>query len=199
MTTTSPAGVPQTRNPSPAIWALTGAAGGATALIATTITTLSEHPLPILEWLRVAAVATIGAWLAVYDFREHRLPNRIVWPFYAVIGVLVSSCGLVTGDLSRVGIALLAGALLWAIYFVLGLLGAVAFGDVKLAGALALAVGWWGIIPALLATAAAYFLALPHAVVHATGRRGRQIPFGPYMVAGTVAVALWQILTTHNS
>ncbi|MFH8253025.1 prepilin peptidase [Microbacterium sp. B2969] len=196
MTATSPADVPQTRNPNPAIWALTGAAGGATALIATTITTLAADPLPILEWLLVGAVAAIGAWLAVYDFREHRLPNRLVWPLYAVTGVLVGSCGIVSGDLGRVGVALLAGAALWAIYFVLGLLGAVAFGDVKLAGALGLALGWWGIVPALLGAAAAYVLALPHAVAHAAGRRGRQIPFGPYMVAGTVAVALWQILTT---
>lgn len=94
------------------------------------------------------------------------------------------------------GIAVLAGAALWAIYFALGLLGAVAYGDVKLAGALGLALGWWGIIPALLGAAAAYVLALPHATIHAASRRGRQIPFGPYMVAGTIAVALWQILTT---
>ncbi|ONI66767.1 hypothetical protein CSIV_00470 [Microbacterium sp. CSI-V] len=160
------------------------------------MTTIAATPLPILEWLLITAVATIGAWLAVYDFRERRLPNRLVWPLYAVTGVLVASCGLVTGDFGRVGIAVLAGAALWAIYFVLGLLGAVAYGDVKLAGALALALGWWGIIPALLGAAAAYVLALPHAAIHAAGRRGRQIPFGPYMVAGTVAVALWQILTT---
>lgn len=196
--TTRPADVPQTRNPNPAIWALSGAAGGATALITTAIATIADNPLPILEWLLIAAVALIGTWLAFYDFKERRLPNRLVWPLYAVTGVLVASCGMVTGDLGRVGVALLAGALLWAIYFVLGLLGAVAFGDVKLAGALALAVGWWGIIPALLAAAAAYVLALPHAVVHTASRRGRQIPFGPYMVAGTVAAALWQILTTHS-
>ena len=65
MTVTSPADVPQTRNPNPAIWALTGAAGGATALIATAITTIAATPLPILEWLLITAVATIGAWLAV--------------------------------------------------------------------------------------------------------------------------------------
>lgn len=195
MTATSPVDEPQTRNPNPAVWALTGAVGGAAALIATTITTIAEDPLPILEWLLIAAVAMLGAWLAVYDFREQRLPNRLVWPLYAATGVLTASCAIVTGDYVRFGIAILAGGLLWAIYFALGLLGAVAYGDVKLAGALGLALGWWGIIPALIGTAAAYFLALPHAAVHATTKRGRHIPFGPYMVAGTVAVALWHLLT----
>lgn len=196
MTVTSPVDETQARNPNPAIWALTGAVGGAAALIATTITTIAEDPLPILEALLITAVAAIGAWLAVYDFRESRLPNRLIWPLYAVTGVLTASCALVSGDYVRFGIAILASGLLWAIYFGLGLLGAVAYGDVKLAGALALALGWWGIIPALIGAAAAYVLALPHAAVHATTKRGRQIPFGPYMVAGTVAVALWYLLTT---
>lgn len=194
MTATSPADVPQTQNPNLAIWALAAAVGGATALIATAITTIATDPLPILEWLLIAVVAFIGAWLAVYDFRERRLPNRLVWPLYAAAGVLVASCGLETGDLWRVGVALLSAAALWGIYLILGLLGAVAYGDVKLAGALGLALGWWGILPALLGAAAAYVLALPHATVHAAVRRGRQIPFGPYMVGGTVAVILWQII-----
>lgn len=194
MTVASPVDATQTRNPG--IWALTAAAGGAAAVIATTISTIVDDPLPVLEWLLVATVALLGAWLAVYDFREHRLPNRLVWPLYAVTGVLVASCAGVSGNLGRLIIAVLAGVLLWAIYFALGLLGAVAYGDVKLAGALGLALGWWGIIPALIGAAIAYFLALPHAVLFAAGKKGknRQIPFGPYMVAGTIVVAVWTLL-----
>lgn len=196
MTATTPAGATQTRNPNPSIWALAAAAGGGCALLAAAIIAVAGNAAAsILEWTLIAAVAAIGAWLAVYDFREQRLPNRLVWPLYAVTGVLTASCAIVTGDYIRFGIAILAGGLLWAIYFALGLLGAVAYGDVKIAGALGLALGWWGIIPALIGTAAAYFLALPHAAVYAATKRGRHIPFGPYMVAGTVAVALWHLLT----
>ena len=199
MTATTPAGATQTRNPNPSIWVLAAAAGGGCALLAAAIATVAgDAAASILEWILIAAVAAIGAWLAVYDFRERRLPNRLVWPLYAVTGVLTASCAIVTGDYVRFGVAVLAGGLLWAIYFALGLLGAVAYGDVKIAGALGLALGWWGIIPALIGAAAAYFLALPHAAVHAATKRGRQIPFGPYMVAGTVAVALWHLLTTHS-
>lgn len=191
MTATTPAGATQTRNPNPTIWVIAAAAGGGCALLAAAIATVAgDAAANILEWALVTAVAAIGAWLAVYDFRERRLPNRLVWPLYAVTGVLTASCAIVTGDPVRFGIAVLAGGLLWAIYFALGLLGAVAYGDVKIAGALGLALGWWGIIPALIGAAAAYFLALPHAAVHAATKRGRHIPFGPYMVAGTVAVAL---------
>lgn len=197
MTATTPAGAAQTRNPNPSIWALTAAAGGGCALLAAAIAALAgTAAVSILEWTLVATVAAIGAWLALYDFRERRLPNRLVWPLYAVTGVLTASCAVLTGDYLRFGIALLAGGLLWAIYFALGLLGAVAYGDVKLAGALGLALGWWGIVPALIGAAAAYVLAVPHAAVHAATKRGREIPFGPYMVAGTVAVALWYLLTT---
>ena len=199
MTATTPAGATQTRNPNPSIWVLAAAAGGGCALLAAAIATVAgDAAASILEWILIAAVAAIGAWLAVYDFRERRLPNRLVWPLYAVTGVLTASCAIVTGDYVRFGVAVLAGGLLWAIYFALGLLGAVAYGDVKIAGALGLALGWWGIIPALIGAAAAYFLALPHAAVHAATKRGRQIPFGPYMVAGTVAVGLWHLLTTHS-
>lgn len=192
MAVASPVDATQTRNPR--IWALTAAAGGAAAVIATTISAIVDDALPVLEWLLVAAVALLGVWLAVYDFRERRLPNRLVWPLYAVTGVLVASCAIVSEDLGRLLIAVLAGVLLWAIYFVLGLLGAVAYGDVKLAGALGLALGWWGIIPALIGAAIAYFLALPHAVIYAAGKHGRQIPFGPYMIAGAIAVGIWNLL-----
>lgn len=198
MTATTPADATQTQSPNPSIWAVTAAAGGGCALMVTAIAAIAgSAAASILEWTLIAAVATMGAWLAVYDFRERRLPNRLVWPLYAVTGVLTASCAILTGDYVRFGIALLVGGLLWVIYFTLGLLGAVAYGDVKLAGALGLALGWWGIIPALIGAAAAYVLALPHAAVYAAIKRGRQIPFGPYMVAGTVVVALWQLLTTR--
>ena len=195
MSATTPAGATQTRNPNPNIWVLSAAAGGGCAILAAAIATVAgSAAASILEWTLIGAVATIGGWLAVYDFRERRLPNRLVWPLYAVTGVLTASCAIVTGDYVRFGITILAGGLLWVIYFTLGLLGAVAYGDVKLAGALGLALGWWGIIPALIGAAAAYAFALPHAAVHAATDRGGQIPFGPYMVAGTIAVALWCVV-----
>ena len=197
MTASNPVSTGGSHGTSLAPWALAVAAGGVTALIATAITTLAANPLPTLEWLLIAAVAIIGTWLAVYDFREQRLPNRLVWPLYAATSVLVASCALDAGDLWRLSGALLSAAALWGIYLVFGLLGAVAYGDVKLAGALALALGWWGIIPALLGAAAAYILALPHAAVLVASRRGRQIPFGPYMIGGCVAVLLWQILARN--
>jgi leader peptidase (prepilin peptidase)/N-methyltransferase len=192
MTPTTPG--PATRRPPN--WAITATTGAACAVVAAVITTTGSAAISILEWLLITALATIGVPLAMYDFRERRLPNRLVWPLYATTGVLVVACGILTGDLARLGYAVLVGASLWAIYFLLGLLGAVAYGDIKLAGALALALGWWGIIPTLLGAAAAYVFALPHAIVHATTKSGRQIPFGPYMITGTITVAIWTHLQT---
>lgn len=91
---------------------------------------------------------------------------------------------------------------MWGLYFVMGLFGASSYGDVKLAGALGLALGWWGILPALAGAALAYFLALPHALTGTIRNRGRgdgaraRIPFGPYMLAGAIIVGL--VLATRS-
>lgn len=179
------------------------AAGGALILAFTIALTTSPE---VIEWAAIGTVAVLGSWLSFYDYRDQRLPDRITFPLYAAVGAFWCVSSVLSGDLGRLGTAAAAGVLLWVLYFVLAMLGGVAYGDVKLAGVLGLFVGWWGIIPALLATAAAYFLALPHGIISVVlgnekdrqnstqQKRRRHIPFGPYMVAGALAVAVWQIM-----
>jgi len=136
-------------------------------------------------WLAGASVA-----LAIIDLEHHRLPDAIVLPTYAVGAVLLGAAALLAGDPGALLRAGVGAASLFAFYLVLALVkpGAMGLGDVKLAGALGLYLGWLGWGELAVGAFAAFLLGgLVSVVLLATGRvqRGGGIPFGPWMLAGT--------------
>jgi leader peptidase (prepilin peptidase)/N-methyltransferase len=65
-------------------------------------------------------------------------------------------------------------------------------GDVKLYAAIALALGWWGVQPALLALLLAFGLATIVVIwLLATGKAkiGSSIALGPYLLCGFIGAA----------
>lgn len=149
-------------------------------------------------WMLLAAggyLLVIGARLSWIDLRTHRLPNRIVFPAYAVAGVLLLAAALGGYEAGMFWRVPAGGALLWVFYFAVRLLypAGMGFGDVKLAGVLGMYLGYLGFEHLLLGTFAAFLLGGAYGVLLVVLRRGSlhsDIPFGPFMITGTWAALL---------
>lgn len=142
--------------------------------------------LTLTAYLYLAAVSVA---LALIDVDTHRLPNAIVLPSYAVGGVLLSASVAVGGDPGRLGSALLGLGIAGAGYAVLWFVypAGMGLGDVKLAGALGLFLGFLGWGPLIVGLFTPFLLGGFFAIGLVLFRRaGRKtgIPFGPWMLAG---------------
>jgi leader peptidase (prepilin peptidase)/N-methyltransferase len=147
----------------------------------------------------------VGVLLAVIDVRVHRLPNVLVLPSYPVALALVVGAAFTApaaaasgaaaaahGDLVRalIGMAGLA-AFYWVLWFIYP--AGMGWGDVKLSGLLGLYLGWGGLSGVVSGTFLAFlFSAVLGLGLMAVGRATRktQIPLGPFMIGGALAVIL---------
>ena len=171
----------------------------------------AAHPLAF--WLAVTACAyffVMAVRLTVIDVRHHLLPDRIVFPSYAIAGVLLLGAAASqflpggqdvagTADAGVFGVpglrVLAGGAALWLFYFILHAVypPGMGFGDVKLAGVLGMYLGFLGWGHVMAGTFAAFVLGGLWSLGLLAARRGNlqsAIPFGPFMLAGTAAAML---------
>ncbi|WP_246126272.1 prepilin peptidase [Nesterenkonia populi] len=134
--------------------------------------------------------AVCAVRLSVIDLREHRLPNRIIYPWTAATLALLAAAAVLTGDAVALLRAIM-GAVLWSAGFLSVRLihsPALGMGDVKLAAVLGLHAGLPGWSTLILAVTATFLIGgLVALVLLAAGRAGRgsRIPFGPFMLGGT--------------
>lgn len=149
------------------------------------------HPaLPAWLYLAVAGVV-----LAYVDIRVHLLPNAIILPSYPIVVVLLTLGALVSGEWGALLRALICGAAVWALFAVAVLVypAGMGFGDVKLAGLLGLASGWFGAANAVLGLVLAFCLgglvSLALVIARRAGRKSA-VPFGPFLLAGFLLAAL---------
>ncbi|MEU4263758.1 prepilin peptidase [Streptomyces argenteolus] len=144
-------------------------------------------------WLLLAPVAVL---LAVIDRRVHRLPDRLTLPLAGAAALLLGGAALLPEHGGSWTSALLGGAALGGFYLLLFLINpnGMGFGDVKLALALGVALGWYG-WAVLCAGGFAGFLfgALYGFGLVLLRRAGRRtgIPFGPFMIAGALVGLLF--------
>ena len=134
-------------------------------------------------------LAAISVALALIDLDVHRLPDAIVKPSYIVAVVLLAVASWGEADWPALLHAAIAGAALFAFYFVLVLVypRGMGWGDVKLAGVLGLYLGWLGWGALVIGAFAAFLLGGLFSIGLLLSRRaGRKsgIPFGPWMLAG---------------
>lgn len=157
-----------------------------------------------VESIPVATVFVISSWvmiaLAFIDLDVHRLPDKIQLPSYPILLALLVICAATDPDWPALGRAIIAGAVLFAFYFLLLLLpSGFGFGDVKLAGLLGLLLGWLGWSYVLRATFATFVIgglvAVGLMLRKGSGRKD-EFAYGPSMLAGAVvAIVLPALLS----
>ncbi|RKN07638.1 prepilin peptidase [Streptomyces radicis] len=146
----------------------------------------------LVVWLLAVPVVVL---LATVDLAVQRLPDVLTLPL--ALGV-VAGLGIASlfdaadGDLGR---ALLGGAVLSGVYFVLFLINplGMGFGDVKLAITIGVALGWYGWDALVLGTFVGFLLAAGYGgalVIARRAGRGTTVAFGPFMAAGALAALI---------
>ncbi|MFF7252340.1 prepilin peptidase [Streptomyces microflavus] len=142
----------------------------------------------LVGWLLLAPVAVL---LATVDRRVHRLPDPLTLPLAAAAVLLLGGASLLPGHAGSWTSALLGGPALGGFYFLLFLINpnGMGFGDVKLALALGVALGWYGWEVLFLGGFAGFLFGAAYGLGLVLLRRaGRRtgIPFGPFMIAGAL-------------
>lgn len=137
------------------------------------------------------AVTAVGTAVAIVDLREKRIPNRMLLVAAPVLAALLVAGALLRGEPERLVGVLAGAAAMFVLYFVIALVApaAMGMGDVKLAALLGAALGAMGLTGWLVGLLAAFLIGGVVAVVAlVAGRVGWRgsIPFGPWMVAGTL-------------
>lgn len=133
-------------------------------------------------WLAGCSVA-----LAMIDLDVHRLPNAIVFPLFLAGAVLLTSAGLIADDGGPLLRAVAGAAILGGVYLLLALVvpGGMGMGDVKLAAALGLFLGYLGWGELAVGGIGAFLLGgVFGMLLLLTRRAGRRtaVPFGPWML-----------------
>lgn len=168
---------------------LTGLAAGAFGAIAVLLV-----PMPLLApaWI---ALAFVGATITRTDLARHRIPDALNLVAAAAGAVLL----LLPADPMSYGRAWLAAAAVTAVFLGLALIGStgLGMGDVKLAPALGLYLGylgWSAVVVGVFAGFVAGALAgLAVVAREAAARRPlsgalrRALPFGPFLLLGGLA------------
>jgi leader peptidase (prepilin peptidase)/N-methyltransferase len=156
-------------------------------------------PHPVL--VAFCYLGAVGVALAFIDARLRRLPDALTLPSYPVALALLGVAALAGPDGGRrllTALAGLAGA--WLLFVAQALIypAGIGWGDVKLSGLLGLYLGWLGVGALITGLFAGYLLAAVAALALLAARRASRtshIPFGPFLLAGTLIAILLSGLT----
>ena len=146
-------------------------------------------------------LALVSVPLAWIDALSHRLPDRLTLPSYPIALALLGEAALAVPEGGQHYLHALAGLAACALFYgVLWLISpaSIGLGDVKLAGVLGLYLGWFGARATLAGLLGGFVLAAVVGVVLIATRRADRkthIPFGPFMLAATLAVLLTPALS----
>ena len=147
-----------------------------------------------MEMILFAAWLATLAVLSWHDLRTRRLPTAIVNPA-TVVGVsALAATAWRAGETARLGTAAATAAGAYAAFAGLHMANpdGLGYGDVRLSGLLGLFLGWLGPRAMLAGIALGAVGAATLALAMLARRQGTKatLPFGPFLAAGAVAVAL---------
>jgi leader peptidase (prepilin peptidase)/N-methyltransferase len=133
----------------------------------------------------------IGVALAAIDLDVRRLPNAIVMPSYPVLLLLLAASAAWQDDWWSLLRAVLGGSILLLFYLSLVLLhpAGMGFGDVRLSGIVGGVLAYLSWSALIVGAFAGFLLGALVGVAMMAARRGDRrtaIPFGPFMIAGTL-------------
>ncbi|MGW6638348.1 prepilin peptidase [Streptomyces cyaneofuscatus] len=184
----------ETEAPAPLPYAYApGALAPLITVLACVTLAAATGPRPELAaWLLLAPPAVL---LATVDRRVHRLPDPLTLPLAAATVLLLGGAALLPGHAGSWASGLLGGLVLGGFYLLLFLINpnGMGFGDVKLALALGVALGWYGWEVLFLGGFAGFLFGAAYGLGLVLLRRaGRKtgIPFGPFMIAGALVGVL---------
>ena len=148
--------------------------------------------------LAFVLLAVLGTALGYVDLRRHLLPDRLTLPTLLSGALLLGGASLASSqyDMAAYGRAWACAGGLMLLYLALAMLypAGLGLGDVKLAAALGLYLGWLGWSYPVVGTVAAFLVGgVVSLALLASGRAGRRtaVPFGPPMLLGALAAVLW--------
>lgn len=141
-------------------------------------------------------LAAVGVPLAFIDARHRRLPDLLTLPSYPAALVLLGvAAPFVPAGGRHLAYAAASMAAVWLFFALQAVIypRGLGWGDVKLSGVLGLYLGWSGVSTLLAGLVGAYLLAAVTGlglIVARRATRKSQIPFGPFLIAATLAVLL---------
>ncbi|MGK5631489.1 prepilin peptidase [Streptomyces sp. URMC 123] len=163
------------------------AAGGGALVCAGLAAAVGPRP-ELAVWLLLVPFLAV---LALVDAAVHRLPDVLTLPLAAGAAALLGAASALPRGGGTWPGALLGGLALAGCYLVLHLIhpAGLGFGDVKLALALGIALGWYGWPVLVVGTFAGFLLGALYGIGLLLARRAHRrtaVPFGPFMICGAL-------------
>ena len=141
----------------------------------------------IISMLPIAYVAATAIPLMVIDFKQHRLPNKIVLPMIALTLLTQLTLAVWTGAWASLGISLGLGLAVMVLGVVANYYDWVGMGDVKLMAGLTMMLSWFTVLGAVLLTPISMGLGILITVSTLLFTRPKKIPLGPAILATFIA------------
>lgn len=150
---------------------------------------------PVWELPAYLYFAAVTVPLTVIDLRTLRLPNVLTLSAYPIVAVLLLLPALADGRWTSYTRAMLAGAIVLALFVVLHLVNpsGMGLGDVKLAGPMGAMLGWVSWQAVFVGVVIGFALVAVVGVAMIAARRADRktaLPFGPFMLVGAWAAIL---------